>query len=390
MRALFLSLILCCLGALSSSLAEAKKPTHIIVKIRLWTTTPASGWGAFEGTLASYDSDSGKVAIKRKSNGRTLTLDKDELSKSDQSYLGVVALAQKQGIPLNKPPLGPTPTPNNTTHFTTNNRKWVYPNSDGEYIEGVLLAYDAESGKGFIRFSGEYGSLGFPPEHAPSGGITRISKDFLTGGSQKYLNLVAQQQGNGLSLKVAEDQPTHFFVEPRQWTGNNGKTLKGVLLSYDSDSGKALVKGESEGTPLTIKKRTLSRLDQIYLDVIATYQGKGMPLKFEGYPSTELKTIQKRSALGLKGDEVVERTVWDSKRYIAALNRRWASGDGSKQFDGVLLSFGRGSQQAEIKRKADGRTFKIDKDKLSRTDQLYLDFVALNQGAGFRLKVVVE
>jgi hypothetical protein len=55
-----------------------------------------------------------------------------------------------------------------------------------------------------------------------------------------------------------------------------------------------------------------------------------------------------------------------------AKNRTWTSSDGSKTFEGVLIAYKPNGGQVTIKRKTDGRDFKMRRDRLSTNDQSYI------------------
>ena len=55
--------------------------------------------------------------------------------------------------------------------------------------------------------------------------------------------------------------------------------------------------------------------------------------------------------------------------------REWTSRDGSAKFEGILASYEKATGKAKIKRKKDGRIFAINKDRLSASDQSYLNVV---------------
>ena len=56
-------------------------------------------------------------------------------------------------------------------------------------------------------------------------------------------------------------------------------------------------------------------------------------------------------------------------------NREWTSSDGSAKFEGILTSYEKATGKAKIKREKDGRIFAINKDRLSASDQSYLNVV---------------
>ena len=65
----------------------------------------------------------------------------------------------------------------NKPQFITRNYRWVFNNADGEYFEGVLIAYNSKTGVGYVRESGKYGQLGHKPDHLPSGLIRMVNKN---------------------------------------------------------------------------------------------------------------------------------------------------------------------------------------------------------------------
>ena len=308
----------------------------------------------------------------------------------------LINLKNPSGINDTKKPL-----PDTAKHPTTINVKWLFGRSRAqEWTEGVLLEYDAATGFGIIMRSGLYGA-GTDDRHTEFGREWSGSLLCFSNGGRNfsdtnrlYLKVIASRKERGVPIKADAPQLARLFVEVKTWVGKNGKEIQGVLLSYDSAIGEAIVL-VAENSYLRIKKESLSQADQLYLDVVARYTANGMPLKCQGYPRTQKIVSQSGSTLGgRKGGvrSVAEETKWITQSlgdlYVPAINRTWSSAGGTNKFEGVLVALNAGGHRAEIRRKADGRIFTIEANKLSREDSQYLGAVSSHMSEGAALVVI--
>jgi len=121
--------------------------------------------------LFSYDVGSGKVKIQQKADGLFVTVDRENLSKSDHEYLSRVASHdnKRQGVPS-----------------TEKNRTWT--SKDGKTYVGLLLSYDSDSGKASIQRKAD-------------GFFFSIGEDKLSKSDQQYLRNVDLNQKKRFPLK---------------------------------------------------------------------------------------------------------------------------------------------------------------------------------------------